>query len=416
MQLSYFGQKVTGNSGILELMDDLGRALAGGTQVAMFGGGNPAAIPAVQRRIAEHTARLLKHPQDFDAYVGNYDPPQGNSRFIQAIVQQLNSSLGWQLTPDNIAVTPGSQAGFFMLFNMLAGDSRQGKRKILFPLVPEYIGYADQGIQSDIFTAQLPDIELIGEHRFKYRVGFKHLTIGPEIAAICLSRPTNPTGNAVTDDELAHLSRLAQEHDIPLIIDNAYGLPFPGVITNSVMPPAWHENLICTFSLSKVGLPSSRVGIVVARPEIAKALGSMNAILNLSSPTFGQALGLSLLQDGSLMRACTDFIQPYYKQAVRYATDVLEQKLTGLPYRIHQYEGAYFLWLWLPGLPITSKQLYDRLKKRGVIVVPGEYFFPGLEAPEWRHRYECVRINFARPKEEVDAGFAILAEELGKVL
>ena len=44
---------------------------------------------------------------------------------------------------------------------------------------------------------------------------------------ICVSRPTNPTGNVITDEELMKLDLLAQQRDIPLVIDNAYGVPFP---------------------------------------------------------------------------------------------------------------------------------------------------------------------------------------------
>ena len=34
-----------------------------------------------------------------------------------------------------------------------------------------------------------------------------------------------------------------------------------------------------------------------------------------------------------------------------------------VPYFIHRSEGALFLWLWFEGLPITAKELYQRLKK-----------------------------------------------------
>jgi len=44
--------------------------------------------------------------------------------------------------------------------------------------------------------------------------------------------------------------------------------------------------------------------------------------------------------------------------------------------------------------------------------VPGEYFFPGLRDARWRHQRECIRLNFARPKREIDEGFTILAEEV----
>ncbi len=414
MQLSDFGQKFTANTGILELMDDLGRALATGDHVAMFGGGNPAAIPHVQNVIEAHVSKLLARPEGLRSVLSNYDPPQGNPAFIEAVVEYLNAKMGWDIVPANIAITPGSQTGFFMLFNLLAGETDGMRRKILFPLVPEYIGYADQGVQAEMFDAVRPRIETKGEHGFKYHIDFEALTIGPEHAAICLSRPTNPTGNVVTDDELARLGALAREHGIPLIIDNAYGQPFPGVMTASAHLPAWDEDKIYSFSLSKVGLPSSRVGIFVARPEIAAAMSKANAILSLASPTFGQAVGQALMQDGSMERLCRSDIQPYYRKAAAYAQKVLMAKLAGLPYRAHEYEGSYFLWLWLPGLPVTSKELYNRLKERGVIIVPGEYFFPGLNATGWRHKDECIRLNFARPKREIDAGMTILAEEIGR--
>ena len=47
-------------------------------------------------------------------------------------------------------------------------------------------------------------------------------------------------------------------------------------------------------------------------------------------------------------------------------------------------EGAIFLWLWFKDLPITTEQLYQRLKARGVLMVPGHNFFPGLDKP-WPH-------------------------------
>ena len=45
MKLSRFGTKFTSEAGILSLMDDLGRTLAGNTgELVMMGGGNPGHI------------------------------------------------------------------------------------------------------------------------------------------------------------------------------------------------------------------------------------------------------------------------------------------------------------------------------------------------------------------------------------
>ena len=81
--------------------------------------------------------------------------------------------------------------------------------------------------------------------------------------------------------------------------------------------------------------------------------------------------------------------------------------------RLHRPEsGAFFLWLWMPGLPITSAVLYQRLKARGVIVVSGHYFFPGLEADDWPHKHECIRISYADEWSRIERGLAILIEEV----
>ena len=73
-----------------------------------------------------------------------------------------------------------------------------------------------------------------------------------------------------------------------------------------------------------------------------------------------------------------------------------------------------FLWLWFEGLPITSLQLYERLKQRGVLVISGHYFFPGLEGDSWRHKNECLRVTYSQDEHQVAAGIAIIAEEVRK--
>jgi len=89
----------------------------------------------------------------------------------------------------------------------------------------------------------------------------------------------------------------------------------------------------------------------------------------------------------------------------------LRAALGDLPMSIHQPEGAFFLWLWFPGLPITSHQLYLRLKKRGVFVLSGHHFFPGLDE-HWPHAHECLRINYSQARDSLRAGIAAVAEEV----
>lgn len=49
----------------------------------------------------------------------------------------LRDELGWQIEPQNIALTNGSQSAFFYLFNLFAGRYADGsRRRVLFPLAP----------------------------------------------------------------------------------------------------------------------------------------------------------------------------------------------------------------------------------------------------------------------------------------
>lgn len=411
MQLSRFGKKFTSDAGITSLMDDLGNALASGEDIIMMGGGNPGFLPEVEDAFRRRMQQLVDNPALFRRLVGVYDPPQGELEFVQAITAFLNREYGWSLTDKNVALTNGSQSAFFILFNMLAGESADGTfRRIQLPLIPEYIGYADAGLADDFFSANRPSIELIDDHLFKYHVDFESLAVNTDTAALCVSRPTNPTGNVLTDGEVEGLDLLARKSGVPLIIDGAYGTPFPHLIYGDATP-IWNENIVLCLSLSKLGLPAARTGIVVASEEVVKSVSGINAIINLATGSLGAMLALDLVQSGEIKRLSREVIRPVYQQKAERAVALLSQLLAGLPYRIHKPEGAMFLWLWLEGLPVTNRVLYERLKSKSVLVVSGNYFFPGLQG-EWSHTNECIRITYSQDDARVEAGIRIIADEI----
>lgn len=392
-------------------MDDLGRALAGDEEMIMMGGGNPGYIPAFQDLIRKRLLEIAESDELLRELVGIYDPPQGNLRFIENCAALLRKEYGWDIGPENICLTNGSQTGFFMLFNMFGGRYEDGSEKyIRLPLAPEYIGYTDLGLGNQFFITTKPRIEYLDNRMFKYWVDFEALDIGAETGAICISRPTNPTGNVITDREVMQLLELAHQHDIPLIIDNAYGVPFPGII-HSRATPVWDDHVIKCLSLSKLGLPAVRTGIIVAREDIIKSVAAMNAIVSLSPSSVGAMLTEKLVSSGEIMRIGATMIRPFYQEKVEKALACIHRELAGTPYRVHLPEGAMFLWLWFENLPISSLELYERLKKRGVLVVSGHYFFPGLQK-EWKHTEECIRLTYSQNDDDVARGIAIIGEEI----
>jgi valine--pyruvate aminotransferase len=412
VKLSTFGQKFAGESGIVELMDDLGSALRDNPDTIFMGGGNPGRLPEVESVFRRRLETILADPVQRHSLFGVYQSPQGELNFRRQLAGFLNREFGWGLSEANISISNGSQSAFFILYNMFAGAMPDGSRcSIHLPLAPEYIGYADVGLSEPFFTATRPSIELLEDHLFKYHVDFSHLAAAENIGALCVSRPTNPTGNVLTDEEMHHLDAIAAARGIPLIVDGAYGLPFPGIIFCDARPQ-WNENTILTLSLSKLGLPGVRTGIVIAREDIIRAFTSANTIVNLACGNLGPALSGPLFESGEILRLSREHVAPYYRERSQQAVRRFRERLGDLPYHIHKPEGAIFLWLWFEGLPITSYQLYQRLKQRGVLVVPGRDCFVGLEDDDWPHRHECLRVSYAQDADAVFRGIEIIAEEV----
>ena len=147
MQLSEIGGHLTARTGIDDLMEDLFKALhSGDPGLCQLNGGSPAVIPEVTELWRRSMTELVRDGR-FDVLVGHYAHPGGDPAFIRALAGFLNDRCGWNLKPENIAITQGGQMACFTLFNMLAGPCAEGGiREILFPLCPDYVGYQSQSL------------------------------------------------------------------------------------------------------------------------------------------------------------------------------------------------------------------------------------------------------------------------------
>ena len=414
MKLSSFGEKYTGQSGIVDLMADLGEALHTNPNMISMGGGNPSRIPTVEKIYRDLLVNLLSAPNGTYNILGKYQPPQGDEQLLKHLAQLLRAEYGWPITDRNIAISNGGQSAFFVLSNLLAGKYTDGSiKQIQFPLVPEYLGYTDAGLETNFFSSTRPAIDIIDEHVYKYRVDFESLEVTDRTAALCVSRPTNPTGNVLTDDEVSQLDAIARESHVPLIIDGAYGAPFPNIIFERVTPH-WNDNTILLLSLSKLGLPGVRTGFIVASEEMIHAYANANTILNLACGNVGPAIAGKLFEDRKVLRIGSDLIMPYYRDKAMRAMELVIEACSDLPMYVHKPEGAIFLWLWFKDLPVHSTQLYQLLKEAGVLIIPGHDSFAGLDE-DWPHTHECIRVSYAQDEEQVKKGIEIIAREVRKL-
>ncbi len=413
MQFSNFVRTFNAHSGAKELMEDMSCNPPGIDSVHRLGGGNPAIIPEVAELFRAELAKIASNPGRFDRMASTYSEPLGDARLREILADLLRDEYGWRLTSKNIALTSGSQLGFYFLFNLFGGAGPGGKRRrIIIPLCPEYIGYQGLLANKNDVVSRRSDIRKLPNRQFKYGLRMDGLEDVEDMGAIVVSRPTNPTGNVIRQSELARLDEVARARKAPLIVDNAYGLPFPGMIYVNAAPQ-WNENTILTMSLSKIGLPALRTGIVVANEEVTEILGRINALTQLAVGAAGAALAAPLLKNRELLRISRDLIRPFYQRKVTEAVGLCHEALSICDYYIHKPEGSMFLWLWFPGLN-DNRALYRRLKARGVMILSGSEFFPGLRAP-WTHSRECIRINVCGDADMVFGGLRIIGEEASRL-
>ncbi|UXI69181.1 valine--pyruvate transaminase [Tahibacter amnicola] len=406
--LSALGQKMLRLTGVREIMRDIETATAAPSARPWINlsAGNPLVVPELER-LWHGIARRLPSAE-FGEVIGRYGSSRGYGPFLDTLAADLNVRYGWNISPRNLLVTPGSQTLFFILINLFAGAMSDGsRRRVLLPMSPEYTGYEGVTLDADTLASTRPAVETDGAHTFRYRIDPHDLVIGEDVGALLISRPGNPTGMVIPDAALEQLAGRAAQAQVPLIVDSAYGLPYPA-LNRVAMRPLFDSHVVHCMSFSKAGLPGARIGVAVADEAVIEAALSFLSNMNIHAPRLGQALVAQAIHDGSLDAVCRTVVGPLYAAKAQRLQALLREHLDGLPWRLHSTDGGLFGWLWLEDLPIDDLTLYARAKAAHVFVVPGSFFFVGLRG-QWRHARECLRVSLTASDADLDEGVRRLA-------
>ncbi len=417
VELTEFGDRMSRLTGVRAIMKDIIETLRSGTerQFIDLSAGNPVILPEVEQLWRDCTDDLLSSPE-YGEVVCRYGASQGYAPLIEAIAQDFNQRYGLSLSDRNILITPGSQLLYFIAANAFSGYTSQGNLKeMILPLSPDYTGYGGVCLIPESLKAYRPALDINEEaHRFKYRPDFSQLEVNANTGLVLFSRPCNPTGNVLTDQELQQIIDLATPHQVPVVVDSAYAPPFPA-LNFSAMTPMFGGSVVHCLSLSKAGLPGERIGVAIADESIIQVLDAFQTNLCIHSPRYGQAIAARAIASGALAQISEQVIRPHYQRKMNILEETLDAALPkDLPWFLHQGEGAIFAWIWFQDLPITDRELYQALKAQDVIAVPGEPFFPGLREP-WPHTQQCLRMSLTATEADIAIAMKRLATVVEQV-
>ena len=410
--LTKIGNQMSTLTGVRAIMKDIVETLqaSNGQEFINLSAGNPLILPQVEQLWRDCTAELLAS-SEYGEVVCRYGSSQGYAPLIEAIANDFNRRYNLNLSSRNILITPGSQSLYFYATNVFGGYTSSGALKqVVFPLSPDYTGYGGISLAPEALVAYKPTLDIdLAAHRFKYRPDFSKLEITENTGCVLFSRPCNPTGNVLSDDEVRKIAALAAPYDVPVLVDSAYAPPYPA-LNFTDMTLMFEENILHCTSLSKAGLPGERIGIAIGNERLIQVVESFQANTALHSSRYGQAIAARAINSGALADISTSIIRPFYQNKFSVLEATLDQTMPkDVPWFLHRGEGAIFAWLWFEDLPTTDWEFYQQLKQVGVIVVPGSTFFPGLHE-EWAHKQQCLRISLTASDAEIKTGMERLAK------
>jgi valine--pyruvate aminotransferase len=409
--LSPIGQKMAAMSGLRSIMDDIAISTAGTSgQWLNLSIGNPASIPAVTSAWRQLTEEALA--DDFDAVSCSYGPSRGSQPLVDAIVDYFNQTYHWGMGPENVIVGPGSQMLCFIAAAIFTGGSPDSR--VVLPLLPDYTGYQGLCLRSDGIAGVEPRIEPGPDHFFRYSLDQLALEQRDDLGMLLASSPSNPAGRSLDARELVFLAKIARQRGIPLMLDNAYGEPFPR-IGQTLVPPMFDDTIINCFSISKAGLPGERIGFAIGPECYITPMVSFITNSVLHAPRLAQAVVARALRSGQLDMLSASVIAPFYASRRQLADELLADNLpANIDWRVHAGRGGMFCWLWVNESWFDDLELYRRLKLKRVFVAPGRSFFLDTQDPprvHW-HGTQCFRISLTPDEATVAEGIRRIADAL----
>ncbi|TDU69045.1 valine-pyruvate aminotransferase [Streptomyces sp. KS 21] len=415
MQLSSRGRQMSRLSGIRSIMEDIAAADrdASDDEWLNLSPGNPSHIPEV----VEAWRRLTREALD-DRFVESstrYGPSRGTATLVEAIVDYFNLTYGWSIGPQNVVVGPGSQMLSFIATSLYTGPDADGVlQPLVLPRLPDYTGY--QGLSPDPggTVGIEPLIVPEGSHSFHYSLDTEALARQTRMGMMLLSNPANPTGSSIEASELKTLIATAEERDVPLVLDHAYGEPFPQVVRTR-LAPVLHSHVINLFTLSKAGLPGERIAFAIGPADLIDPMVSFIANTTLHAPQLLQAVVERSLTTRQIDVISERHIKPYYRAKRAMAEALLAESLPDdLNWRLHSSDGGMFCWLWIDHDWFDDLTLYEFLKRRQMFIVPGRHFFvEPLDTPFLgTHGKRCIRLSLSPDEWAVADGIVRLGEAL----
>jgi aspartate aminotransferase len=321
-----------------------------------------------------------------------YSPSSGTASY-RGKMPRYYRKFGITVAPEDILVTNGaSEAILFALLACLdAGESVLTPE----PFYANYLGFAGM---AGVVVKTLPT---------RIETGFAlpsvddfRRAITPDVRAILLCNPNNPTGTVYPEAMLRTLAEVVMERNLFLLVDEVYRefcygeTPF----FSALNLPGLEKHVVVLDSISKrFSACGARVGAILTRNHELLTAIQKYAETRLSPPTYGQIFAEATLETPETY---FETVKAEYQRR----RDLLHRRLSAMPgVTCYLPDGAFYLFA---RFPVDDADRFCQwlleafsYQNQTVMLAPGSGFYgsPGLGTQEVRLAYvlNCDDLNCA---------------------
>ncbi|KIL45868.1 pyridoxal phosphate-dependent aminotransferase [Jeotgalibacillus soli] len=349
--------------------------MAAGHDVINLGQGNPD-LPTPPH-IIERLKKAAENPMNH-----KYPPFRGQNYLKQAVASFYKREHGVELDGDTeVAILFGGKAGLVELPLCLTnpGDT---------VLVPDP-GYPDYWSGVELAKAEMLMMPLEEKNDFLPDYSLIPIDKAEKAKLMFINYPNNPTGAIANEAFFEETIQFANEHDICVVHDFAYGsIGFDGKKPLSYLQfPGAKETGIEIYTLSKTfNMAGWRVGFAVGNPSVIDAI-------NL----YQDHLYVSIF--GAIQEAAEEALLSSFESAEKLREtyesrrNVLIAGLQSIDWEVTAPKGSFFAWLKVPN-DFTSVTFSDYLLERANVVVA-----PGVGFGQYGEGY--VRVGLLTSEERI---------------
>ena len=354
----------------------------------------------------EEIKEITNYVMDNEAAAAlQYGDPAGYRKLREHVVEIANSK-NQKAALENVMIVNGSTESFSLMCKMFVnpGDS-------IIVEEPTYSGAiaSFRAHGANMLTVPIDDDGVIPEKVEEVLAAKKAEGIQVKFMYI-LPNYQNPAGVSLSLERRKKLLELAKEYNVIIFEDDAYiEFRYEGEELPTIKSMDEDGLVVYTTTFSKTFAPGTRIGWVVADPEIVKGLTMGKAVTSLMSSPLTQALAAEFSIRGYLKKHVENSKKLYSTRKNAMLAALEKHMPEGVTWT--KPKGGYFLWVTVPD-HVDGVKMLEKVVEAGVSYRPGPSFYPD-DSKGWNQ----ARLCFTTVDEEaIDKGIKLFADVIKELL